>query len=312
MDPKQTTVADGDGAGDTPDPSPPEPPRQPPARAPQQPPRQQLQPSDLQKIRQGERRKGMQMAREDADREARRAGFKDYDHMKRTAMEKRNNSNRHNNNQPQRNNQPQPQRSNGGQSVGALQRENQQLRQQVQSLTQKYDQAIADKRKAHKRFVSEEKARKALSFELDAERARWELKLIAMQHGVRDVDYAVDLLQRRTRGMSDEELNAFEEQKYFSEELRKSHPYLYGEEKVPAHTSAKDPAAGEPKTKQNGGAGHSTPAPAAKGTREQREGAQEEVKDARSVSRDEFSKMLKEHGLQDPSASVAVPGGGNH
>jgi hypothetical protein len=81
----------------------------------------------------------------------------------------------------------------------------------------------------------EEKRRRELQQKLDATEARAALEKVAISKGIKDVDYAVSLLTRHLEDKPEAELKAFDEGKYF-EELRTTHPYLFGEVVVPATT----------------------------------------------------------------------------
>jgi hypothetical protein len=61
------------------------------------------------------------------------------------------------------------------------------------------------------------------------------MQLAVMQNGVTDVDFGTYLLDQYVSGKSPEELEKFDEKKWF-EELRTSRPYLFGEVVRPATT----------------------------------------------------------------------------
>jgi len=127
--------------------------------------------------------------------------------------------------------------------------------------------------KANKRSRSLERERDELA-------ARGQLERIAILNGVKDVDYAISLLRRHVSGMNDEQLQAFDETKFFSETMKASHPYLYGENFVPATT-------GQP--------GGSPPAP--------KPGAKPPngVTDVRQMTDEQFKADLRRRGLSVPT-----------
>jgi hypothetical protein len=110
------------------------------------------------------------------------------------------------------------------------------------------------------------------------------LRETAVVKGVRDVDYALRLLQRELEGKDEQALATFDEGKFF-ENLRASHPYLYGETVVPATTGT--------------GVGAAPSAPKA-GAVQAAQGAAGN-KDARSLSQDEFQKLLRARGFSSAS-----------
>jgi hypothetical protein len=101
---------------------------------------------------------------------------------------------------------------------------------------------------------------------------------------VKDVDYALALLQRQLQGMSQEELAKFDEDKFFTESLRKTHPYLYGESVQPVTTSP----TGDPKAPPTPPAPRA-PTPPPGGT-----------KKASEMTRTEYYERLNKLGLTPP------------
>lgn len=136
-----------------------------------------------------------------------------------------------------------------------------------------------------KQFAQEQAQRRRLQRQLEAKEAEMALRETAAVKGVRDVDYALRLLQRELEGKDEAALKAFDESKFF-DTLRASHPYLYGETTVPANTGT--------------GVGSAPTAP--KASTVQAAAGQAGVKDARSLSTDEFQKLLRSRGLSPASA----------
>lgn len=137
------------------------------------------------------------------------------------------------------------------------------------------------------KLAQEVKERKRLERELDAKDAEMELRLAATRAGVRDVDYAVEMLRRQLRGKSEDELKAFDEGKFFTEELKRTHPFLYQAVPQPATT----------------GAGGGEPSPAS-ASAVQGDAARSQTIDARKMPRDEYDKLLQKHNLANPSAGL--------
>jgi hypothetical protein len=70
---------------------------------------------------------------------------------------------------------------------------------------------------------------------IDALEAEMTLRESAIRAGVVDIDYALRLLSRGLEGKSTEELEAFDENKFFTG-LKDNHPYLFREQVKPANT----------------------------------------------------------------------------
>lgn len=94
--------------------------------------------------------------------------------------------------------------------------------------------------------ISESRARKAADARTDALEAEMALREQAIMVGVRDVDYAVTLLQRSIEGKTAEELKGFDEAKFFGE-LREKQPYLFGEVVRPVNSGTGGRAPATPK-----------------------------------------------------------------
>lgn len=220
--------------------------------------------------------KGHKAALRMLDDQARSAGFKDFQHMK-NKTERRAAST--STSKPAKPSEPHRtfERSHGEASP---------------KWEQRLAQAQEERRKANRRAANAEKRTKVLERTMHARDAESHLRLLAMQAGVSDVDYAIVLLKRLTHAMPPDALTTFDENKFFSDVLRKSHPYLYGIEERVAHTT---PA----------GSQDAPAAPSA--SRVSKESTSSMSKDAREMTPDEFNKRLKELGLEDPSTGIMVP-----
>jgi hypothetical protein len=88
---------------------------------------------------------------------------------------------------------------------------------------------------AKRRGAHEEKKRRELQRQLDANEARSSLEKLAIRRGVQEVDFAMHLLQRELEGKTEKDLADFDEGVFF-DRLRESRPYLFGEVVRPATT----------------------------------------------------------------------------
>lgn len=135
--------------------------------------------------------------------------------------------------------------------------------------------------RARKEAEKASREKRRLQDMLDAKEAEFRLKQIALQTGIRDIDYAVHLLTGAIETKNEEELKSFNETEYFKN-LRSSHPYLFGEVAVPATTGT--------------AGGSSAPAAPTPGTAAQTI-AKNGTFDARTASADEFKKRLAQLGI---------------
>lgn len=131
------------------------------------------------------------------------------------------------------------------------------------------------------RIKKAEKRTRQLERENNELAARSTLERIAIMAGVRDVDYAIAILRRHVSPMNEEQLAAFDEQKFFTETLKTSHPYLYGDAPSPPATTGLPGAAPPP------------PKPGAK--------PPNGVTDVRQMTDEQFRADLKRRGLAVPT-----------
>ena len=137
-----------------------------------------------------------------------------------------------------------------------------------------------EREKLAKQFAAEQAQRRKLQRTLEAKEAEFALRETAVGKGVKDVDYALRLIQRELEGKDEKALATFDEAKFF-DTLRGSHPYLFGEMVVPATTGT--------------GIGAAPSAPKA-GAVQAAQGAAGKT-DARSLSQDEFQKLMRARGF---------------
>lgn len=156
----------------------------------------------------------------------------------------------------------------------------------VKQLELDREKLLEEKRRLNRARSREVRENKQLKRQLQELETTSELKLQAKDAGVADVDYAVELLKRNLRTMSDAELAGFDERKFFREILRKTHPHLYKAEERPVTTGVQDtpppPAAGKPEKAANG--------------------SDHKAVDARALSPKEFRELLQKRGISNPAS----------
>lgn len=130
---------------------------------------------------------------------------------------------------------------------------------------------------------SDKRARLAVQ-DREALEARMALERVAMQKGIKDVDFAIHLITEQLEGQSEEKLKTFDEGKFF-EGLRATRPYLFGETVVPATTGTG--GEGAPQTPKPGEAAATA--------------ATNGQTDARKMKPEEYAALLKKHGI-NPNA----------
>ena len=137
-----------------------------------------------------------------------------------------------------------------------------------------------EREKLAKQFAAEQAQRRKLQRTLEAKEAEFALRETAVGKGVKDVDYALRLIQRELEGKDEAGLRTFDETKFF-DGLRQSHPYLFGEMVVPATTGT--------------GVGAAPSAPKASDTQAAQAAANR--LNARDMKADEFQKLLRARGF---------------
>lgn len=154
----------------------------------------------------------------------------------------------------------------------------------------RYKRRLEQSEKARKESVRKwraaEKRRRDAQRQLAAKEAEMELREVAIQSGIRDVDYSIRLLTRHLHGKSEAELAEFDEKAFFSG-LREERPYLFGESVLPANTGS---------TLANGGEEPAAPGP----DQSHKIEAESKQFDARKASPEEIAARYKELGLRQP------------
>lgn len=219
--------------------------------------------SAMAKIKATERERGRRLALQELNQKARAAGFGSWEELEAAAAAAKA--------QPAKVDPPQPPADQGkpddNRYVKKLERDNQRLVERVQLAARSKAEAEKARRVAEKR---------AMLLETEAE-----LKLAARAAGIRDVKYAVHVLREELAKKTPEELQKFDENKFFQEDLRKMHPALYGVEVRPANTAP----VGD------------TPPPGAQDVPPTNGGGKV---DATKLTTDEYHKLLRRRGLAPP------------
>jgi len=156
--------------------------------------------------------------------------------------------------------------------------------QKERELTVARDKALDEKKRMNRAAAKAERENRQLKQQLIEQEVSTELKLAAKDAGVVDVDYAVEVLKRSIKGMSEAELQGFDESKFFREQLRQSHPHLYQVDQRPVTTGTGNTSTAKP------GAPSKTVDP----------NASSKV-DAKAMSSQDFQALLRKRGLSDPA-----------
>lgn len=232
-------------------------------------------PGAISAIKAEERAKAERQLMKRLDDQARALGYRSHDDMMQQAARAKQ--------------QPPPQRQQPNASPPSQQPPNRDTRRVDQRVAQANEQV----RKANKARANTDKRNKELERNLRAMEAETELKILAVRCGVRDVDYAISLIKRHTSSMTPEALEAFDEEKYFREDLRKERPYLYGEEVRPADTT---PTSAKPDAKP----GEQPPTPPPPNPPPNGQPGEVNVKD---MTRAQFEEFLAKKGLSGALSS---------
>lgn len=131
------------------------------------------------------------------------------------------------------------------------------------------------------RLRREANGRKIAKQERDAIEAEMYVRQAAAQSGIKDIDYALRLLTQDLDGKSEEDLEKFNELKFF-EGLREKHPYLFGEPPTKPATTGTGAGSAPP-----------TPTPGAA----QQGAAQGDQVDAKGMDPKQFREHLAKRGL---------------
>lgn len=244
----------------------------------------------MKEIKEAERERGRKLALQSLDEDARALGFKDYAAMKEAAVRKNKRVKRERTratvqgqDRQMRVTRPEPDTQDDA-DVVKHPRKMAKYERQLQAYTEKV-------RRQNRALAHEARRARELERELDRSRAETLLRETAVRAGVQDVDYALHLLRRKLSKQTESELQKFDEEKFFVEELKSKHPYLYGVRETPATTGAGPqdaaPANGSQPTQANGDSGRL---------------------DVRKMSREDYLAELKKRGLQDPSTASSMMG----
>ncbi len=147
-----------------------------------------------------------------------------------------------------------------------------------------------EREKDRAKWRKEEKRRKAAEQKLAAAQAEMEIREIAINAGVKDVDYAVRLMTRECAKLPKDKLAEFDENQFFTG-LRDTKPYLFGETVAPANTGT--------------GTGDETTPPEPKPGEVLTQTGDDSQFDAKTASKEDVDKRMRELGLST-SGSMAV------
>jgi hypothetical protein len=138
----------------------------------------------------------------------------------------------------------------------------------------------------------QEKIIRQLKDQLNDLKVSTSLERQAIDANVTDVDYAVSLLRRKAKDMSEEEAKAFSPKAYF-DELKTSKPWLFKAQE----------AKPEPK-KEPANTGPAKADKQAKADKVEKEESKDKDVDVRKMSRKEYQEYLAKNGLRDPRSLV--------
>lgn len=156
-------------------------------------------------------------------------------------------------------------------------------------------------------LAQERKKLRRTQHDLNAERAANVLRIAALRAGVTDVDYALHLARVHVRTIPPSKLKTFDENKFFAETLRESHPHLFATQAAPATPAPKpattgpsggEPAPAAPGVPRSSGAPapqNGTPPAPSTGPRDMRHAKPEEVQ-----------ARLQQLGLSPPGSSLPI------
>jgi hypothetical protein len=129
----------------------------------------------------------------------------------------------------------QNQNRNQNQNREQLAKEARRLERELQAAQQKAEQA-------EKRARIAARNEQRLRDRQDERETRQKLQRMAVAAGVKnneaDLEFAIDRLTRHVQGMTEEKIKEFDESKWFAEDLKKVHPYLFGEAVIPANSGS--------------------------------------------------------------------------
>lgn len=239
--------------------------------------------SAMAQIKREEREKGRKAVVDEMTARAKRAGFASIEEMEKFVVAAK----RQNKSQPA----AQPTKGSAAPTAPTQAASGQTDDRSLRRLQKQHERVLEETRRINRARALEEKKRKAAERRASALEAEMELRTAAIRAGVRDVDYALEMLRRETAGKSAEDLKTFDEGEYFQKKLRQSHPYLYGIDEQPAHTSSAQSGAVRPAP--NAPVGVPTSMPASNG-----------AMDARKLTPDQWNETLRKLGIRHPASGL--------
>ncbi len=250
-----------------------------------------MTPQAFAEYRKQERDKGAKAVRDQLDRDARQRGFKDHaDLMAHAERSRQPQQPRNPQPQPQRNAMPQQPQNNNRRDDRNNRRNKNRGGSQIDT---RLSHLESEKLRLTKQFNGSERKRKSLQREIDALKAEQVLREAAIRVGIVDVDYAVHLLKKDNAGKTADQLQGFDEVKYF-QGLRDRYPQIFNVEERPANSGNNATPAAPPPAQSQG----ATPPPAAPPTKK---GDDPPAVDARKMTPAAVDARLRELGV-NPNA----------
>lgn len=241
-------------------------------------------------MRKEERAKGQNQLRATLDSEAKALGYESHAKMI-EAIKTRPNQQR-----APMSTQPKPNAN--GKSKSQIRRERRQRRNQAQP-NNDVETLRADNQRLTKQLNAETRKRRAAETARQQAEADAQLRESAARAGLVDIEYALHLIKRdpKVAQMTNEQRVAFDETKYFND-LRATHPTLFGIEQAPAQTApAPAPAAGPKPAPLPGLAPNGPGTETAPKAGDQPPNGSSASVDARELTDAEYKKRLRSLGI---------------
>ena len=195
--------------------------------------------------------------------------------------------------------EPAPGAGEGDRSVGSLQRENARLRAENTQLKDKCSRLAGDKARSEKRA-------RQLQTSLLATQGESEIRAAIIKAGGTDVNYLLHEVRSHCAGLSDAELEKFDENKYLSD-LKSKRGYLFGDIREPSTTTVVEASPAVPGAAP-GAQPRTVPTPPAQ--KDVVRGQTPAPVDARSMTPAQYREHLKSRGFNNPASNPSTPASG--
>jgi hypothetical protein len=161
------------------------------------------------------------------------------------------------------------------------------LSARIQQLETSNATSLEDRKRTNRELAKKTRELARMQREKDELEVDRDLQLAAKEAGVIDTKYASSLFRESVKGMSEADLNAVDENKFFQTTLRQSHPHLYTPVERPVNTGNRsDPNARPPASAKPAGTADA-----------------EKPVDALKLDGQGFQSLLQSRGLVHPSTS---------